>query len=118
MGRLRRSRVHNARRDVHRASRTRVSDIKLCHFPTYPFELGENERFGPDPAYRFRSESEALPVLDLRNINGRYDSRIGQHWKLSRLILTSQAWRNTTAWNVQSTFSAALSICDADMVHF
>ena len=25
MGRLRRSRVHNARRDVHRASRTRVS---------------------------------------------------------------------------------------------
>jgi bud site selection protein 20 len=33
MGRLRRSRVHNARRDVHRAARTRVS---VC---IYTFQL-------------------------------------------------------------------------------
>ena len=68
MGRLRRSRVHNARRDVHRASRTRVSNTRLCHFATYSFKLGENERFGPDPAYRFGSESKAFPVLDLRTL--------------------------------------------------
>lgn len=57
-----------------------------------------------------------LFCLGLAHINSRYDSRIGRRWKLSRLTLTSQAWRNTTAWNVQSTFSAARSICDAESI--
>ena len=34
MGRLRRARVHNARRDVHRASRTRVS-VLTCTFKPF-----------------------------------------------------------------------------------
>ena len=34
MGRLRRARVHNARRDVHRASRTRVS-VLTCTFEPF-----------------------------------------------------------------------------------
>ena len=42
MGRLRRSRVHNARRDVHRASRTRVSVLILTfkHFLMNIYRLG------------------------------------------------------------------------------
>lgn len=57
MGRLRRSRAHHARRDVHRASRTRVRlVVPSCSISGLPEVCitGPDKGFGPDSAHRSR----------------------------------------------------------------
>ena len=52
MGRLRRSRTHHARRDVHRGARTRVCE-QISSSKCYQYRcIGSDARLGSDSAYR------------------------------------------------------------------
>jgi hypothetical protein len=104
MGRLRRSRAHHARRDVSRASRTRVIhllSVRICSYPLFPRqEQGISIWFSSLISTRKYVES-VFPLLRWIHLSRH---RTGLLWRLSRLIWKNLVWASITAWNVQSVY--------------
>lgn len=104
MGRLRRSRTHHAQRDVHRASRTRVS---TCHFLLLkpPFlnhsffysSLGPDKRLGSNPTHRPWSQSKYR--------ESEYYPYYTRSWNIS---LESCCIGSTTTWLRETRSRTAL----------
>jgi len=106
MGRLRRSRTHHAKRDVHRATRTRVGNHHECiNLFVLIGNPGSQARSWPNPTNWSWSQS-AYPYLPTKRFQtctyNYFISRIELPLKHNLWTMKSLAWHNITVSNVQS----------------